>query len=93
MYAYVMRPETLPSAYWSFIVKSGPIDAVILEAVRRSRRGLPVDVAAVNAYSAAQGGKAVLTSAFPRRIPAAFLHPRSANSFFICDACARSVAG
>ena len=48
MYAYVMRPETLPHSYWQFIVKSGPVAAVVLEAVRRNNRGLPVDVDAVN---------------------------------------------
>lgn len=31
MYAYVMRPETLPKSYWNFIVHSGPIDAIVLE--------------------------------------------------------------
>ena len=48
MYAYVMRPETLPHSYWKFIVKSGPVSAVVLEAVRRNNRGLPVDADAVN---------------------------------------------
>ena len=48
MYAYVMRPETLPHSYWKFIVKSGPVSETVLEAVRRNNRGLPVDVDAVN---------------------------------------------
>ncbi len=48
MYAYVMGPQTLPHSYWKFIVKSGPVAPVVLEAVRRNNRGLPVDVDAVN---------------------------------------------
>jgi hypothetical protein len=48
MYAYVMGPQTLPHSYWQFIVKSGPVAPVVLEAVRRNNRGLPVDVDAVN---------------------------------------------
>ena len=35
MYAYVMRPESLPSSYYKFIVRTGPIDEIALEAVRR----------------------------------------------------------
>ncbi|KAK9805247.1 hypothetical protein WJX72_008453 [[Myrmecia] bisecta] len=75
MYAYVMRPETLPESYWRFIVRSGPIDAKVLEAVRSTNRGQPVNVEAVNAYVSAAGGATFLTSAFPRQIPAAILHP------------------
>ena len=48
MYAYVMGPQTLPHSYWQFIVKSGPVSPVVLEAVRRNNRGLLVDVDAVN---------------------------------------------
>ena len=55
MYAYVMGPQTLPHSYWQFIVKSGPVSAVVLEAVRRNNRGLPVDVDAVNKCGWGQG--------------------------------------
>lgn len=34
MYSYVMCPHTLPSSYWNFIVRTGPIPAKILEAAR-----------------------------------------------------------
>jgi len=35
MYAYVMRPNTLPPSYYKFIVRAGPIEEIALEAVRR----------------------------------------------------------
>ena len=44
MYAYVMRPETLPTSYWNFIVRMGPISKPVLTAVRQSCRNLPIDV-------------------------------------------------
>ena len=28
MYAWVMRPETLPKSYWNFIQRMGPLDKV-----------------------------------------------------------------
>jgi hypothetical protein len=75
MYAYVMRPETLPGSYWRFIVASGPISYEALEATRRVNRGLPVDVAAVNDYCVRMGGAPALTSPHPPQIPNAVLHP------------------
>ncbi len=39
MYAYVMRPDTLPASYNKFIVRTGPIAAPVLEAARRLLRG------------------------------------------------------
>ena len=39
MYAYVMRPDTLPASYNKFIVRTGPIAAPVLEAARRTLRG------------------------------------------------------
>lgn len=38
MYAYVMRPSTLPSSYHSFIVRTGPIDRAVLALVRAANR-------------------------------------------------------
>jgi len=49
MYAYVMRPETLPAAYWKFIVDTGPIPIPILDASRANCRGLPIQIPAVQA--------------------------------------------
>ena len=38
MYAYVMRPETLPASYNRFIINMGPIDRPIIAAVRDNVR-------------------------------------------------------
>ena len=77
MYAYVMRPETLPRSYWNFIVRTGPIDAVVLEAVRHALRGKAVDVEKVNAYISQRGGSRFLETAFPRQASFSHLHPKS----------------
>lgn len=76
MYAYVMRPETLPKSYWRFIVKSGPVSALVLEAVRRQNRGLPVDFEAVNRFSAECGNEPLLSGPFPLQIPITAFNPR-----------------
>lgn len=74
MYAYVMRPETLPLSYWKFIVKSGPVEAPALEAVRRSIRGIPIDLQAFNAFIRKRGSSAFLTDALPKQVrPRTFL--------------------
>jgi len=39
MFSYVMRPQTLPSSYWNFIVRTGPIPAKILAAARHAANG------------------------------------------------------
>lgn len=70
MYAYVMRPETLPKSYWKFIVKSGPVEAPALEAVRRSIRGIPIDLKAFNAFLKKRGSPALLSNALPKRVSA-----------------------
>ncbi|KAA6418414.1 MAG: hypothetical protein FRX49_11574 [Trebouxia sp. A1-2] len=80
MYAYVMRPETLPKSYWKFIVKSGPIETPALEAVRRSIRKLPIDLQSFNAFIKKRGGTAFLTTAFPAQITDAMLHPQTASA-------------
>jgi hypothetical protein len=73
MYAYVMRPETLPKSYWKFIVKSGPIETPALEAVRRSIRKLPIDLHSFNAFIKKRGGTAFLTTAFPTQVSTAIM--------------------
>ncbi|DBA88737.1 hypothetical protein WJX77_009059 [Trebouxia sp. C0004] len=80
MYAYVMRPETLPKSYWKFIVKSGPIEPPVLEAVRRSIRKLPIDLRSFNAFIKKRGGTAFLSTAFPSQITDAMLHPQTASA-------------
>ena len=76
MYAYVMRPETLPRSYWKFIVKSGPVSALVLEAIRRNNRSLPVDFEAVNRFCVECGGEPALSSPFPAQIPISAFNPR-----------------
>eukprot|EP01126_Amoeba_proteus_P050294 TRINITY_DN5930_c0_g1_i9.p1 TRINITY_DN5930_c0_g1~~TRINITY_DN5930_c0_g1_i9.p1 ORF type:complete len:459 (+),score=84.42 TRINITY_DN5930_c0_g1_i9:63-1379(+) len=39
MYAYVMRPLSLPTSYYKFIQRTGPITEEVLGAVRRMNRG------------------------------------------------------
>lgn len=57
MYAFMMRPETLPKSYTEFIVKTGPIAKPVYKAVRESCRGGPVDVGALAAYIEAKTGR------------------------------------
>ncbi|KAJ8622393.1 hypothetical protein MRB53_030922 [Persea americana] len=39
MYAFVMRPESLPKSYQDFILKTGPVAAPVYKAVRDNCRG------------------------------------------------------
>ena len=79
MYAYVMRPETLPPSYWRFIVRTGPLDPFVLEQVRRNNRGLPVDVKGLLDFSNEKAGRVLtpppITSEYPPMIPDILLHP------------------
>ncbi|CAI5727620.1 unnamed protein product [Peronospora farinosa] len=45
MYAYVMRPKTLPSEYFRFIQQTGPVEMETLELVQQVNRGAPVSTA------------------------------------------------
>ncbi|CAH0482962.1 unnamed protein product [Peronospora belbahrii] len=42
MYAYVMRPQTLPSEYRRFIQRTGPVEKEALELVQQVNRGVPI---------------------------------------------------
>lgn len=86
MYAYVMRPETLPNSYYKFIVRQGPIDEVILQAVRDNCRGKAINLPQVLEYVKAKGGdealaatQKFLTSDMPRLIPSRALHPQTSS--------------
>ena len=83
MYAYVMRPETLPKSYWKFIVKSGPVEEAALEAVRRSIRKLPIDLHAFNAFLKKRGSSALLATAFPKQVRRA-LYTHAFCPFLAC---------
>lgn len=43
MYAYVMRPNTLPPEYFRFIQNTGPVQLETLELVQQANRGCPVN--------------------------------------------------
>ncbi|KAF1780686.1 P-loop containing nucleoside triphosphate hydrolase [Phytophthora cactorum] len=45
MYAYVMRPATLPSEYFRFIQRTGPVELETLELVQQVNRSVPVSAA------------------------------------------------
>ena len=81
MYAYVMRPETLPQSYWNFIVKSGPISKPVIKAVRDQNRGIAIDWKKLNEICIENGGQAVLKNAFPTQIPPEVLHPHTKSPF------------
>lgn len=84
-YAYVMRPELLGKRYYSFIVKNGPIDATVLQAVRNSCRGHTVDIQALHAYALKHGNERAardVLEAGPhmRAVPLSAMHPRHQGS-------------
>ncbi|GAB9474013.1 hypothetical protein Gpo141_00011155 [Globisporangium polare] len=43
MYAYVMRPNTLPPEYFRFIQNTGPVELEALTLVQQSNRHVPID--------------------------------------------------
>ncbi|KAE9612122.1 putative transmembrane protein [Lupinus albus] len=76
MYAFVMRPESLPKAYQDFIQKTGPVAEPVYKAVRDSCRGYPVDVASLHAYLSRIGKPGFVTlEEFPSIIPCSIIHP------------------
>jgi hypothetical protein len=50
MYAFIMRPKTLPSSFFRFIQKTGPVGIPILDSARSINRQLPVDTQAVQRF-------------------------------------------
>ena len=81
MYAYVMRPETLPYTYWNFIVRTGPISKLVLEQIRRFTRGMSVQVDKLNAFCRSQGmARDIVTSSRPARLPTRVLHPHTPSA-------------
>ncbi|KAG0562833.1 hypothetical protein M758_9G079300 [Ceratodon purpureus] len=81
MYAYVMRPETLPESYFEFIVKTGPIAKPTLQAVRESNRGVPIDLQALSAFVLERSGKPGPPGLKPDSpiIPCSGIHPQTAS--------------
>ncbi|KAK7343981.1 hypothetical protein VNO77_13149 [Canavalia gladiata] len=78
MYAFVMRPESLPKSYQDFIQKTGPVAEPVYKAVRDSCRGHPVDVASLHAYLSHVGkSDYVKLEEFPSIIPCSIIHPET----------------
>ncbi|GAV73390.1 hypothetical protein CFOL_v3_16876 [Cephalotus follicularis] len=76
MYAFVMRPESLPKSYQDFIQKTGPVDQPVYKAVRENCRGGPVDVASLSSYLSNRGKvNHVKLEEFPSIIPCSIIHP------------------
>lgn len=90
MYAFVMRPESLPKSYQDFILKTGPVAKPVYKAVRDSCRGSPVDVAALSAYlSGKKGWNSRKLVEHPSIIPCSIIHPDT-NSCLAHNATAAS---
>ncbi|KAI7727871.1 hypothetical protein M8C21_005856 [Ambrosia artemisiifolia] len=76
MYAFVMRPESLPKSYQDFIQKTGPVAKPVYKAVRECCRGSPVDVASLHSYlSTVKGADFSALQEFPSIIPCSIIHP------------------
>ena len=52
-----MRPDSIPPSYNKFIVNCGPIDEVVLQAVRDNIRGRAVDAPTLRKYLVARAKK------------------------------------
>lgn len=86
MYAFVMRPESLPKSYQDFIQKTGPVAAPVYRAVRDCCRGSPVDVASISDYmSSRRLSNTVKLDVFPDIIPCSIIHPDT-NSCLVHNA-------
>lgn len=80
MYAFVMRPESLPKSYQDFIQKTGPVAQPVYKAVRDCCRGFPVDVASLSAYlSERRNSNHVKLEEFPSIIPCSVIHPDTSS--------------
>ncbi|XP_072985781.1 uncharacterized protein [Typha latifolia] len=80
MYAFVMRPESLPKSYQDFIQKTGPVAEPVYKAVRECCRGGPVDVISLSAYlSNKKGSSSMKLTEYPSIIPCSIIHPDSTS--------------
>ncbi|KAI8619735.1 hypothetical protein BC830DRAFT_1053704, partial [Chytriomyces sp. MP71] len=81
MYAYTMRPTTIPDSYNKFIVTTGPIPADIILLVRQQLSGIPLDPDSVMKAVVKHKGSqqcmdvAAALPAFPDIVPCEVLHP------------------
>ena len=85
MYAYVFRPETIPSSYMKLIQKVSPIEPTSMRAIKESVRGIPMDVSFYNEY-ARKMSRGVLTSPLKSELvdmlPCAIIHPNSTSCLY-----------
>ncbi|CAN6218901.1 unnamed protein product [Urochloa humidicola] len=80
MYAFVMRPESLPKSYQEFILKTGPVANPVYKAVRECCRGGPVDLTALSAYlSSKRSSDLINLTTNPSIIPCSVIHPDRAS--------------
>jgi len=87
MYAYVMRPTSLPASYYKFIQRTGPIAEEVLEGVRAVNRHLEVNVDSLLRYVKSENKNTMftLTRAYPPPpiLGCDALHPT-------CDGCVKN---
>ncbi|XP_006658571.2 uncharacterized protein LOC102722974 [Oryza brachyantha] len=80
MYAFVMRPESLPKSYQDFIQKTGPVAEPVYKAVRDSCRGVHVDLIGLSAYLANKKNSNLINlTNSPPIIPCSVIHPDRAS--------------
>ncbi|KAL6862164.1 hypothetical protein ACP4OV_016813 [Aristida adscensionis] len=80
MYAFVMRPESLPKSYQDFILKTGPVAEPVYKAVRECCRGGPLDVIGLSAYLASKKKTNLINlTNNPSIIPCSVIHPDRAS--------------
>ncbi|OEL30333.1 hypothetical protein BAE44_0008646 [Dichanthelium oligosanthes] len=80
MYAFVMRPESLPKSYQEFILKTGPVAEPVYKVVRECCRGGPVDLTALSAYlSNKRNSDLINLTTNPSIIPCSMIHPDRAS--------------
>jgi hypothetical protein len=80
MYAFVMRPESLPKSYRDFIQKTGPVAEPVYKAVRDSCRGGHVDLIGLSAFLANKKNMDLMRlTKSPSIIPCSVIHPDRAS--------------
>lgn len=77
MYAYVMRPDTLPKSYYKFILHTGPIDDIVLSNLRQLHRTGTINYEALKKFIVEKSKKTfALKTNQPDILPCSVLHPR-----------------
>jgi hypothetical protein len=81
MYAFVMRPESIPKSYQDFIQKTGPVAEPVYRAVRECCRGGPVDMSSLSAFLSSQKGVngPIELNKYPPIIPCSVIHPETSS--------------